>query len=1580
MDNLDLHDHQDEIAIIGMAARFPGAKNINEFWSNLCDGIESISFFSDQDLEAAGVDSTTLSNPNYVKAKALLEDIELFDASFFGFTPREAEITDPQHRFFLECAWEALENASYDSERYTGRIGVYAGAYTSTYFLFNLFPNPEIMMSAGGYQVMIGNDRDFPATRVSYKLNLRGPSVVVSTACSTSLVAVHLACQSLLNGECDMSLAGGVTIGVPQKAGYLYQEGGFHSHDGHCRAFDVKAQGFVDGNGVGIVVLKRLVDAFNDGDYVYAVIKGSAINNDGSLKVGYTAPSIDGQAEAIADAQAIAGIEPETITYIETHGAGTPLGDPIEIAALTQVFRTNTQKKNFCAIGSVKTNIGHTGAAAGIAGLIKTVLALKHQLIPPNLHFEEPNPEIDFMNSPFYVNTTLSKWETNGTLRRAGVSSLGMGGTNAHVILEEAPKSDMSGGSRPWQLLLLSAKTDTALETVTVNLAEYLKQHPHLNLADVAFTLQVGRREFNHRRVIVCQRLEDGVHALETLDPRQVFTGFYESGNWSVVFMFPGGGDQYINMGRRLYETESIFREQVDLCVEFLKPQLGLDLRDLLYPQAEQTDEAKQQLKRTFLGLPALFVTEYALAELWMSWGIRPQAMIGHSLGEYVAACLAGVFSLEDALTLVALRGTLFEQLPEGVMLTVPLSEQEVRPLLGEGLSLAALNGPSLCVVSGSVDVVNELQKSLTEKGVISQRIPITVAAHSELVTPILETFSKFVEKVKLRKPNIPFVSNVTGTWITDQEATDPIYWAKHLRQTVRFSEGVRTLLQDSGQILLEVGPGRTLSALVKKHLTKTTGHVVLSSLRHSQRRGSDVSFMLKVLGQLWLAGISVDWSSFYTHEQRRRLPLPTYPFERQPYWIEAGVQIHKTETRESPSHESRSITDWFYVPSWKRSILPQCYNLETLAEKELCWLVFNDTYGIGSQVANRLKQKGQDVITVTAGEQFEKLSDDAYKINPRERRSYEILFQNIKNLDRSPHKILYFWGIIPDNPAELEIETFENGQEVGLYSLLFLAQVLGEQDYPEALEIVVVSNNMQEVTGEERLCPEKMTMLGLCRVLPQEYPNVTCRSIDIILPESGTRQEEKLIEQFMLEISINSSDIVIAYRGSYRWIQVFEAIQISDDVTYPKRLRTEGVYLITGGLGGVGFLLAEYLAQAVQAKLILVARSELPPRDEWDLWLATQEDQGKQRHNLLEKRELDWISVVKEEAKPLIQDKIRKVKRLEALGAEVQVFSVDAANLEQMRTVVDQIYEKFGEIHGVIHTAAVAGGGLIQIKTIEMMKEEFAPKVVGALVLDTMFKDRQLDFLVFCSSINAFTGGFGQVGYCAANAFLDAFAHYRASKDSSYTVSINWERWRDVGMAVDVQAQHKALTGDTYTGGMAPEEGVEVFRRILFNNALSQVIVSIPNFQTLVERFFNEFRASNTINILKKVQLTRSLHLRPELKNIYVAPRNELEQRIANIWQEVLGIEQVGIYDDLFELGGDSLVALQLLNRVQENLQMNVPLRSFFETPTVLGLSAIVDQTRVEQQDTSSLPLQITPQKSKTIDEILRELNDENA
>ena len=876
----------DGVAIIAMVGRFPGADSVDELWRNLCEGRESTTFFTDDELDPS-IDEFLRRDTNYVKARGIIKGAETFDAAFFGINPREAELMDPQARVFLELAHEALESAGYTPETFVGPIGLYAGSGRNTYFEKHICGRSEVIDRLGEFQTMLANEKDFLTTRASYKLNIKGPSISINTACSTSLVAVIQAFQALISYQCDLALAGGVSITTPQNTGYLYQEEGMLSKDGHCRPFDANAQGTMFNNGAGLVVLRRLEDALKDGDRIYAVIRGVGINNDGAHKVSFTAPSVDGQTEAIAIAQAYADFHPETISYVETHGTATPLGDPIEIEALTQAFRIQTDAKQFCAIGSIKSNVGHLVAAAGVAGLIKTALALKHKKIPPSLNFETPNPDIDFANSPFYVNTQLLEWPNGETLRRAGVSSFGVGGTNAHVVLEEAPKPEPSGRGRAQQLLLLSAKTSTALETATANLKEFLQQNPEAVLADVSYTLQRGRKAFNHRRMVVCRNTADAVQVLETLDPNRVMTRNTEIRDPSVVFMFPGQGSQYVNMGLNLYHRESVFREAVAQCAGILKPLLGRDLREVMYPAPGDIETATILLRQTCFTQPALFAIEYALAQLWQSWGVKPSAMIGHSIGEFVAASLAGVFSLEDGLKLVATRGRLMWELPGGAMLSVRLPAKEMEKRLGKELAIAAINGPSLCVVSGPTEAIASLQQELEVEEIACRYLHTSHAFHSPMMASIIEPFADIVRTIKLAPPQIPFVSTVSADWITDEQATNPTYWAKHLRTTVRFAEGVQTLWQQPDRVLLEVGPRNTTATLARQQAKDLKRQITIASLGQTADGEAECTALLQAVGQLWLAGVTIDWESFYAEENRRRIPLPTYPFERHRFWVD---------------------------------------------------------------------------------------------------------------------------------------------------------------------------------------------------------------------------------------------------------------------------------------------------------------------------------------------------------------------------------------------------------------------------------------------------------------------------------------------------------------------------------------------------------------------------------------------------------------------------------------------------------------------------------------------------------------------
>ncbi|RAL24605.1 type I polyketide synthase [Thermoflavimicrobium daqui] len=878
------------IAIIGMSGRFPGAENIDQFWCNLKNGIESIRQISDEELLRRGIKEDELNHPDYVKVLAAPTNITGFDAGFFGFTPREAQVLDPQQRLFFECAWEALESAAIVPDTTNQSIGVFGGVGMNNYILLNLASNPEIAHAVGPMSIRLLNDKDFLTTQISYRLNLHGPSVLIGTACSTSLVAVHTACQSLLSYECDVALAGGVTINLPHGIGYYYREGGILSPDGHCRPFDIQAKGTVGGSGAGIVVLKRLRDAILDQDPIRAVILGSAINNDGSRKVGYTSPSVSGQAEVIAMAQEIANVEPDTITYVEAHGTATPMGDPIEVAALTQAFRERTEQVGYCTLGSVKGNIGHLDAAAGVVGLIKTVLALEHKQLPPTLHFKRPNPELHLETSPFRVNNKLEPWKTNGDVYRAGVSSFGIGGTNAHVIVEEAPSTNRKRNINPSpsQLLLLSGRSASVVHRQIERLVDYLEKNPQVHLADVAHTLQIGRKAFEYRTFVTANSVDEAIHCLREKQ------GDSLDKSWSspqVYFLFPGQGAQYETMGKNLYQSVPTFRKAVDECAHYLLSLIDADIREVLFQK-----EAFAKLNDTRWTQIGLFVVEYSLAQVFLELGIQPTGLLGHSLGEWVAACLAGVVDLKTALQVIVARAEAMATQPKGAMLALNLSSHDVQEWLSEEISLTGILGSNQVVVGGPIPAIEQLEQKLVIRKVRFRRLNTSHAFHSMMMEPAADQFKEAIQHIRFHSPKIPFISNVTGDWITSDQATDPEYWAKQVRSPVRL--GLDKLMNKQA-ILLEIGPGDTLGRLAfrQKAVHRVEMNIV-TTMGWSNQEVSEIEGLLSSIGKLWERGEVIRFQKLFTYEDGVRISLPTYAFERQHYWIDSKLSPSPYPTR----------------------------------------------------------------------------------------------------------------------------------------------------------------------------------------------------------------------------------------------------------------------------------------------------------------------------------------------------------------------------------------------------------------------------------------------------------------------------------------------------------------------------------------------------------------------------------------------------------------------------------------------------------------------------------------------------------
>jgi len=1518
-----------DVAIIGMAVRFPDARNFGEFRHNLERGHESVRQFSDEALRELGVPEHLLNHEQFVKTAVVLEDADHFDAAFFGFSPREAELMDPQHRLLLECAWEAMEHAGYHGTCDTGAVGVFAGQGMNTYLLNNLHGHRRGQSGTAQYQAMIANSYDFLVTRVSYKLDLKGPGVGVQSACSTSLLAIHLACQQLINGECDMAIAGGVSINVKEFPGYLHAEDMIFSPDGHCRAFDAKAQGTMGGDGVGLVVLKPLQAALADGDCIHAVIKGSAANNDGAVKVGYSAPSVEGQVAVISEALAVAGVDPGEIGYVEAHGTGTSLGDPIEVTALNHAFAAVGDKKRTIALGSVKTNFGHLNTAAGVAGLLKTVAALESGKIPASLNFDRPNPKIPFEQGPFYVNTTLADWPaadgsdgSDGVSApcRAGVSSFGLGGTNVHVVLEEAPQPPPSGPARRWQLLVLSARTRTALDGATRRLAEHLREHPDVNLADVAFTLGQGRKAFNHRRALVCDTSRRACATLASEQADGILTGKALQ-HPNLVFMFPGGGAQYPNMGLDLYRDEPVYREHIDRCAELVKVDLGVDIRHLLFPDEADSGVAYADLKRILYMLPTVFSTSYALAKLWLSWGLEPQAMIGHSLGEYVAACLAGVFSLKDALTLVCYRGRLFEEVPPGAMMEVFLATDKLTPMLGPDISIAVHNGPANCVVSGTPQAVHGLERQLLDAEVFCRRLHIDVAAHSHLLDPLLDTFRGFLEGIDLQPPQRPYISNLTGTWISERQACDPAYWADHLRSTVRFGEGLQVLADSGHNLFLEVGPGRTLCTYAKNH-PALEGAFASSSLRHPKDRMADDVYILNALGQLWLHGVQPDWSRFCDGARRRRLPLPTYCFDHQRFWVDPAPAMDQPFVDMDRQAET---ANWFYTPTWENQPLAGADPREQPADFTL---IFADGLGYAVQLAERLADEGYRPILVHFGDGFERKAADSFTIDPGYEPDYTRLLQEAGIPEEADLQIVHAWLLTgPQSPLAAP----ERCLEMGFHSLVALVKAIGKQHVSCRCHFTLFTDGMLSVAGEPVWYPEKATLLGPVKVIPQENLNMSLRIVDLPLPVPTRWGRTRLLEHMASESQTPHQDIIVAYRNGQRWREIYKAVPLPKPPTPAAGLRHGGVYLITGGLGQVGLVLAKHLAATVQAKVVLTGRSEFPEPGEWD----------------------DYLSG---DCPAPLRARIEQLLQVRELGGDVLYLRADVAEADHMQAVLTEIKERFGALHGVIHLAGIIG--METHKAVEELnphvcRSQFRPKLAGSLTLAEVLADEPLDFCLLGSSTASLLGGLGFTTYAAANAFLNSFAVQQSQSGRFPWISVIWEAWR----FGDWVESGQSFGSSVIQLALNPAEGAEVFAYLmaaLEGGSLpgERLAISTSNLQARVDRWTHIDRETDDPDNPLEDGEEQGAYARPELENPYVAPENELERQLANIWQDLLNIREVGIHDNFFELGGDSMMATRVFSRLRETFKIALPLSSLFEEPTIAGLAELIETAREKKRE----------------------------
>ncbi|WP_232661301.1 type I polyketide synthase [Pseudonocardia sp. TRM90224] len=1307
------------IAVVGLAGRFPGAADVAEFWDALRAGRDLITDFDIAAQRALGVPEDVLADPRFVAAAPVLAGIEEFDAALFGFTPREAELRDPQHRLFLEIAHTALEHAGIDPARPGGRIGVFAGVKDNDYLAKVLRSDPGLEERVDGMTLGVANDHDFVSTITSYTLDLRGPSFTVNSACSTSLVAVHLAARALAAGDCEIALAGAASLEIPQGRGYLHREGGVLSPDGHCRPFSADAAGTVWGGGAAAVVLKPLAAALADGDTVHAVLIGSALSNDGAGKAGFTAPGEDGQVAAIGAALAAAGVDPRSVSYVEAHGTGTRIGDPVEVAALTRAYSAGDDRQ-WCLLGSVKSNVGHLVAAAGMAGLVKTIMALRHELIPATLHVQRPHELIDFAASPFRLATAATPWPREaGAPRRAGVSAFGIGGTNAHVLVEEAPRTALPVmPSAPRQLLPVSAATGAARDQSLARLGAHLLARPELDLAEVASTLQLGRAQHAHRAVLVAGDTADAAHALVANERGRVRVARVPDTPPRVALLLTGQGAQHPGMAAGLYDHWNAYRAAFDECAELLAEPLGRDLRDVLRTASDD------DLRRTWLTQPALFAVEYAMAQLWRSWGVEPAAAIGHSVGELVAATLAGVFTLPDALTLVATRGRLMQEMPPGAMLAVALDETVVAPDLPAELAVATVNAPGSCVVAGPAEAVDEYAAGLA---VPSTRLRTSHAFHSVMMEPAAQSFVAAVGDVPRAAPRMPFLSNVTGDWITDEQATDPHYWGRHVREPVRFGACVATLLGSGpdGWALVEAGPGRTLTDLARRALGRGAP-APLSTLAPGTAAdpARDVESALSALGELWMRGVSIDWSTVAA-PTRRRIPLPTYPYQRKRHWFEpparsAGTAGTAGTAPAAPRTGPLAPDERFTVPGWT-----QAAPVIGAPRPTGPLLVIAEPGSAGDELATRLAGDGASVVRVRSGAGFEWPSAAEVVVNPAERDDWIWLFDALAESGAAPRRIVDASGL---GGGKLGTD----GASTSLLRLVALGQALVAR--AEQAELVVLTAGAQDVHGDDLTRPELAVVAGPCRTLPLESAVITCRHVDAL--GAGP-------EVIAAELAAPDAEPVVALRGRRRWVPTTQQVRLGggDPAGDPAAgLRPGGVWLVTGGLGGVGSAIAEHLANRSAARVVLVGRTVDPD--------AAADAQ----------------------------------QRISAAGGEALVAAADVTDRTALRTLRATVEERFGRIDGIVHAAGVPGSGLLELTSAADVARVVAPKITGTLALGEVFGDLPLDAFVLCSSVSAITGGVGQVDYVAANAFLDAYAA-SPSRPIERTVSIGWGAWLDTGM-----------------------------------------------------------------------------------------------------------------------------------------------------------------------------------------------------
>ncbi len=1473
-------DMDSDTAVIGMSGRFPGAPDIDRFWENLKTGANTITYFSDQELRERGVNSAYLADPDYVKARPRLDGIDLFDAAFFGYPPREAEVMDPQHRVFLEMAWSALEHAGYVPDAFDGVIGVYAGSHMNTYIEHNLYPNYARVKDVFSSHFVHGTHNDYIATATAFKLNLTGPCVNVQSYCSTSLVAIHLATQSLLNFECDLALAGGVSVKVPQDNGYFFQRGGILSPDGVFRPFDIDAAGTIFGNGAGVVVLRRLVDALEEGDTIWAVIKGSAVNNDGANKASFTAPAVEGQAKVLRECLSVANLDPRDISYIETHGTGTEVGDLIELTALEKVYKTGG-RRGFCALGSLKANIGHLEPASGVAGLIKTSLALHYRTLPASINCKTPLPKIDWANSPFAVNLETRPWLCNGP-RLAGVSSFGVGGTNAHVILGEAPAREASAPNSHSRLILVSAKTEAALARSADQLQRFFEGRPDTHLADAAYTLALGRQAFNHRRFVVAETPAQAATKLgadlratrvDRLDP-------------ALVLLFTGQGSQRAGMASELARESPFFLEQLQLCCRTFSPRLEVDLEYLL---CEADASHSDQLKPTAIAQCALFSFQYALARWFMKLGFEPTAMLGHSLGEVVAATLAGVFTLVQAMQLVLRRGLLMQSMPVGTMLAVPLPERELKALLGPGLDLAAVNLPDQCVLSGTTEDIELLASQLILEGVTARRLETSHGFHSRMMEPAVAPFRDFVASFKLSVPEIPFISNLTGQWITTEQACSPDYWAQLLTAPVRFAQGLATLFEDPARVLLEIGPDSTLSNMARRHPDKPGHTAVIATF---EQRGKTRLSHLHALGELWLQGYAVAWEELFEAERRYRIPLPTYPFERTRFWVDAPN--HNAEAPQEGSdvealvatyHDTAwkdnqaRLEDWFFLPSWQRGLPP------SEAATPATTLIFLDKGGFGHELAECLRQAGDQVFLVSLNEE----SDADFCLPTLDKAEMVRLFEGLEWRSRTEPRILFAPGLDPADP-EQAYGWFER--------LLTLATVLGE--IPILTRLEVLTRGMFSVGGEA-IEPYTRLLAGPVLTIPPEYPHLRCRGIDLDPGSRNTPARRRAIKQILAEIATTTQEQFITYRGTFRYTRDYLRTRLQEPQCAGRAaLKHGGTYLISGGMCPNHLGLAHLLVKNYQARVCLLVEPSFPLPELWDR-LAPDSPFA---------HEVGWCRKIMGDQGSLL------------------LLPVSAYTEMELAVSVRLLQERWGSIDGLFHgayrrdSAPILGRDVRETgQTVRLLTDRLVQIVRATHHLP-------LDFIVLLSSNAAQTGEFGQLAFCTECAFLNGFAQWKQEREDLPVIALGWDFW-------------DATEEATFVAEQWLETCAQLLPRALAY-APPELVISSQDYHTRL-RHIGAYKQLRDMGALDALGSLSPAYARPALESDFVPPRDSLEEQLAVLWRNLTGIADIGVEDDFFELGGDSMSASRLVTVIARRFSVHLPVSALYQHTTIASLASLL-------------------------------------